>query len=328
VANGQGMVHPIVKLHEDNEVFAELVAVTAETIGLPQVYVEKDYWVTKALKYLSESPYIDEVVFKGGTSLSKAYRLIDRFSEDIDLAVLAGNKGDAARKRLIKGVEGAITQGLTYLKEDVRESKGSKYRKTVYQYPRSIDGGDFGQASSELLVEVNAFTNPEPFESRELQTLIAEMLTEKGETDLIAQYTLEGFSVNVLSVRRTLVEKMLGVIKDSYNKDPVAKLSDRIRHLYDICLILKQNEYREFVTSKDFKPLCELCIEDEKAGFFEYSDCFEHPLGNAPIFSQFKNWRSSIGVIYLGTFSNLVYGDLPTMGDIEEVLDFLKENLR
>ncbi len=100
------------KLHEDNEVFSELVAVAAETIGLPQVYVEKDYWVTKALKYLSESAHVGEVVFKGGTSLSKAYRLIDRFSEDIDLAVLAGDKGDAARKKLIKGVEGVVTQGL------------------------------------------------------------------------------------------------------------------------------------------------------------------------------------------------------------------------
>jgi len=132
------------KLHEDNEVFSELVAVTAETIGLPQLYVEKDYWVTKALKYLSESPHVGEVVFKGGTSLSKAYRLIDRFSEDIDLAVFSGDKSDAARKKLLKGVEGAVTQGLTYLKEDARESKGSKYRKTVYQYPRTIDGGDFG----------------------------------------------------------------------------------------------------------------------------------------------------------------------------------------
>lgn len=44
-------------LHEDNEAFAELVEVAAEFIGLPQVYVEKDYWVTKALKYLSDLVY-------------------------------------------------------------------------------------------------------------------------------------------------------------------------------------------------------------------------------------------------------------------------------
>ncbi len=316
------------KLHEDEEVFSELIGVTAETIGLPQIYVEKDYWVTKALKFLSESSHVDEVVFKGGTSLSKAYRLIDRFSEDIDLAVFAEGKGDAARKKLLKGVESAVVQGLIYLKEDERESKGSMFRKTVYRYPRTIDGADFGQASSELLVEVNAFTNPEPFESRELQSLIAEVLVKKGEVDLVIQYGLEGFFVNVLSVKRTLVEKLLGVIKDSYNEDPAAKLSDRIRHLYDICMILKHDEYRDFVTSNEFKSLCNVCAKDEKAGAFEYSNCFEKPLIDAPLFSRFEDWRSSLGATYTGMFSGLVYGDLPSMNEIEGALDFVKKNLK
>jgi len=102
--------------------------------------------------------------------------------------------------------------------------------RTVYQYPRHINGENFGQASPELLVEINSFTNPEPFESRILQTLIAEVLVQKNEIDLITQYALEAFSINVLSVKRTLVEKILGVIKDSYNEDLVAKLSDHIRH--------------------------------------------------------------------------------------------------
>lgn len=79
------------KLHEDDQVFTELVAETAQSIDLPQVYVEKDYWITKALKHLSEFARADEVVFKGGTSLSKAYQLIDRFSEDIDLAIFSNS---------------------------------------------------------------------------------------------------------------------------------------------------------------------------------------------------------------------------------------------
>lgn len=316
------------RLHEEGEVFAELVAVTAETIGLPQIYVEKDYWVTRALKYLSESVHAGEVVFKGGTSLSKAYRLIERFSEDIDLAVLSADKTDAARKKLLKNIERAVSQGLVYLKKDVRESKGSNYRKTVYQYPRSIDGNNFGQASTELLVEVNAFSNPEPFESRELQSLITEFLIKKGEIDLITQYELEHFSINVLSVRRTLVEKILGVIKDSYNERPVEKLSDRIRHLYDICLILKHEKYKEFVASDDFKPLLKYCIEDEISGFFERSDCFDKPLVDAPIFTEFKHWYAPLDLIYTGVFSDLVYGDLPTMSAIEEALAFIKQNLK
>jgi predicted nucleotidyltransferase component of viral defense system len=315
------------ELHDDDELFTELVEVTAETIGLPQLYVEKDYWVTKALKCLSESSHTKDVVFKGGTSLSKAYRLIDRFSEDIDLAVFANDKSDSARKKLLKNVERTVTQGLTYLKNDMRESKGSKFRKTVYQYPRNIGGENFGQASPELLIEINSFTNPEPFESRKLQTLIAEVLAKKGKNDLIAQYALEDFAVNVLSVRRTLVEKILGVIKDSYDDDPTAKLSDRIRHLYDICLILKQGEYKDFISSENFKPLCELCIEDEKAGFLANSDCFEKPLIDAPLFSKFNSWRPSLNATYTGIFSNLVYGELPSMDEIESTINFIKENI-
>jgi len=315
------------RLHEDTEAFSELVQATAEALGLPQVYIEKDYWVTKALKHLSESAHVSEVVFKGGTSLSKAYRLVDRFSEDIDLAVFAGDRADSARKTLLKSVE-AVASGLTELESDPRVSKGSKYRKTVYQYPRSVDGSEFGQASPELLIEVNAFTRPEPYELRQIQTLIAETLPTLGRDDLVTQFGLESFSVNVLSVKRTLVEKMLGVIKDSYNENPVARLSDRIRHLYDICLILRQDEYKAFVQSSEFVPLCEICIDDEKVGFFGYSDCFEKPLADAPLFSEFEKWRPLLEATYLGVFADLVFGEMPDMDEIVRALGFLHKNFR
>jgi len=315
------------RLHEETESFSELVQATAEALGLPQVYIEKDYWVTKALKHLSESAHVNEVVFKGGTSLSKAYRLVDRFSEDIDLAVFGGNITDSARKTLLKSVEVTVANGLTELGDDPRVSKGSKYRKTVYQYPRSVDSAEFGQASPELLIEVNAFTRPEPYELRQIQTLISEILPSLDRADLITQFGLESFSVNVLSVKRTLVEKMLGVIKDSYNENPVARLSDRIRHLYDICLILRQDEYKAFVQSPEFVPLCKVCIADEKEGFFGYSDCFEKPLADAPLFSEFEKWRPALEATYRGVFSDLVFGEMPNMDEIVRALGFLKENL-
>lgn len=316
------------RLHEDTEAFSELVQATAEAVGLPQVYIEKDYWVTKALKHLSESAHVNEVVFKGGTSLSKAYRLVERFSEDIDLAVFAGDKGDSARKTLLKSVEVAVASGLHEVEDDPRVSKGSKYRKTVYRYPRSVDGAEFGQASPELLIEVNAFTHPEPYELRQIQTLISETLPKLERADLIAQFGLEGFSVNVLSVRRTLVEKMLGLIKDSYNENPAARLSDRIRHLYDITLILRQDEYRAFVQSDEFMSLCEICIADEKVGFFGISGSFEKPLADAPLFSDFEKWRPSLETTYRGIFADLVFGAMPDMDEIVKALEFLHRNMK
>jgi hypothetical protein len=315
-------------LHEDTDAFEELIAATAQSIGLPELYIEKDYWVSRALKALSLSSHTESVVFKGGTSLSKAYRLIDRFSEDIDLAVFSRDLSDNQRKTLLKNVERDVAAELTPLPADQRTSKGSSFRKTVYQYPRHIADDDFGQASPELLIEINAFTHPEPFKKIELRTLIAEMLEGRGEQQLIERFALESFSVNVLCVERTLVEKILGMIKDSYDEDPIAKLSNRIRHLYDICLILKDEQHRAFVCSAEFKTMCEACIEDERTGFLAGNICLDAPLHSAPLFSELQNWAGPLQNTYSSVFSQLVYGVLPPMDEILDTIRFVYEQLK
>lgn len=315
------------KLHENTDLFKELIEGTAQSIGLPEVYIEKDYWITKALRYLSESDHVDDAVFKGGTSLSKAHRLIHRFSEDIDLAIFAKDLGDSKRKRLLKSVETEASTGLELVEDDPRTSKGSSFRKTVYRYPRSISEGDFGQASPELLIEVSSFTTPEPFEQKTIQTFIADSLGDQGRQDLIDEYDLHSYQINVLSIRRTLVEKILGVIKDSYHDDPVNRLSIRIRHLYDICQILKSEESRSFLESSAFNDLCETCIADEKNGGFDDADFLNNPLIEAPIFSQFDAWSGALSAVYDGDFADLVYGDKPSMAKISDSLKRIKAAL-
>ena len=319
MAFGKGLEYSM-RLHEDKEVFTELIENAAEIIGLPQIYVEKDYWVTHALKCLSESDYAEQAIFKGGTSLSKAYKLIHRFSEDIDLAVIASHLRDGPRKTLLKRIEEAASFGLTPIEGDARISKGSKYRKTVYRYPRYVAGGEFGQASAELLIEINAFATPEPLEVLPVQTLVADALLNQGRTDLIEDYGLTDFPVQVLSIRRTLVEKLLGIIKDSYHDDPVGRLSNRIRHLYDICQILKREEHQAFLEGDDFHALCAACIEDERSGGFENAAYLESPLGQAPLFGKFKEWSPALRQTYENVFSQFVYGDLPAMREIDEMV--------
>lgn len=311
------------RLHEQADVFAELIANAAETIGLPQVYVEKDYWVTHALKCLSESGCAEQAIFKGGTSLSKAYRLVHRFSEDIDLAVIAGHLRDGPRKKLLKRIEETASAGLISIENDSRISKGSKYRKTVYRYPRHTADEEFGQASAELLIEVNSFTTPEPVEVLPVQTIIADALMRQGREDLIEDYGLVPFPVQVLSIRRTLVEKLLGIVKDSYHDDPVARLSNRIRHLYDICQILKREEHRAFLEGDDFHALCAACIEDERSGGFEQAAYLENPLGQAPLFEKFKEWSPALRQTYENVFSQFVYGSLPPMSDIDATVGLI-----
>jgi len=164
------------KLHEDKEVFITYISSVSQYMGLPEVYIEKDYWITRSLKQLSESDVSQYIVFKGGTSLSKAHKLIHRFSEDIDLAAIADGLGDAKRKRLLKNAEAAANNGLELLHDDIRNGKGSRFRKTAYRYPRDASDLNFGQASPELLLEINTFTHPEPHDRKIIQTMIADML--------------------------------------------------------------------------------------------------------------------------------------------------------
>ncbi len=73
------------RLHENKSLFNEAVRATALTKGISEIYIEKDYWVTLTLYTIFNDPVGKEVVFKGGTALSKCFGLIERFSEDIDL---------------------------------------------------------------------------------------------------------------------------------------------------------------------------------------------------------------------------------------------------
>ena len=174
-------------LHQNQGLFKEIIEAVSHNLGIREVFIEKDYWVTVILKNLSCSNYFDSVVFKGGTSLSKAYRLIDRFSEDVDLALITTPdiSGNQIKKRL-KEISQSITVGLTEIYDPEITSKGSKIRKTLHAYEKIIDSDNFGQASDKVLLEINSFTSPHPYSPQEISSFIKEFLIEKGVTPTFA----------------------------------------------------------------------------------------------------------------------------------------------
>jgi len=68
------------KLHTDIEFFASTVRSASQHLNINEEFVEKDYWITLVLSHLAKCKFAEETVFKGGTSLSKGFGLIDRFS--------------------------------------------------------------------------------------------------------------------------------------------------------------------------------------------------------------------------------------------------------
>ena len=102
------------KLHQDIKLFSDTLRAASQRLGIKLEFVEKDYWITLVLSRLAHSKYVNESVFKGGTSLSKGFNLIERFSEDIDIAII-NDKGKTGSeiKNLIRTIEKEITLDLT-----------------------------------------------------------------------------------------------------------------------------------------------------------------------------------------------------------------------
>lgn len=95
-------------LHRDPEAFAELVTAASSELHIPVGIIEKDYYVTLALRELNSR--IKGMVFKGGTSLTKCYQVLNRFSEDIDISYAAseGVPGESRKRQLKKAVVSAM----------------------------------------------------------------------------------------------------------------------------------------------------------------------------------------------------------------------------
>jgi len=112
-------------LHTNIKLFSETIRAASQHMEIQDVFVEKDYWITLVLCQFSNSKYSDQMVFKGGTSLSKGYGLINRFSEDVDIAIIDGqNKSGNEVKTIIRTVEKEMTAGL-------KENKLREFRARV-----------------------------------------------------------------------------------------------------------------------------------------------------------------------------------------------------
>ncbi|MBQ9931523.1 MAG: nucleotidyl transferase AbiEii/AbiGii toxin family protein [Firmicutes bacterium] len=126
------------KLHTYPEEFRELIVVVADENHISESAVERDYYIVMMLKALADSPYAEQCVFKGGTSLSKCYPgSIDRFSEDIDLTFLGMELSDKACDKAIKKIESVMSEGAQT--EKIAEERSNR-SKSMYVKRHAICG--------------------------------------------------------------------------------------------------------------------------------------------------------------------------------------------
>lgn len=322
------------KLHENTKLFEDAILATSQALNIREIYIEKDYWVTFALSKIFHSDMAGVCVFKGGTALSKCYKIIERFSEDIDLVVFT-NEGDSdnQKKNRIRDVGNIIKEFLPEINIGGITNKRGNIRKTVHQYDK-IYQGDFGQVRDQIILEVSWLGNFEPYSQSSLSCYIADMMKHNEQDDLIENYDLQPFGLNVLSKERTFCEKIMSLVRFSRQGNPYFDLANKIRHLYDIHMMLDNAELKEFFEGSEFEEMLVKVGKDDVISYRNDTEwLYEHPKSSI-IFSKVEETWNKIRTTYFTTFKDLVYGDLPdeteiisSIGRVSKRLDSIKWNI-
>lgn len=216
-------------LHEDKKQFSHIINRISYQTGRMGKMIEKDYYVTMILRLLSsEMPF---VVFKGGTSLSKCYKIISRFSEDIDVTV-DQNLSQGQKKKLKYGIVDAIQQmGLEILNLNETRSRRD-YNRYIVAYESVLPKLN-ETVQPVIYLETSFTTIAFPTVIMPVDSMIGDMLKAEAP-ELLKRYDLNAFCMKVQGLDRTLADKVFAVC-DYYLQNRVRKHS---RHLYDIYKLL------------------------------------------------------------------------------------------
>lgn len=306
------------KLHTNKQDFSELIRLTATHFGILPEFIEKDYWITLILNNLSQSLHKNSVVFKGGTSLTKGYRLINRFSEDIDIALLDEKLTGNALKTKIRKIEKTITADLTEIEEAGVTRKGSVYRKSLFQYPSDINTRFITNVQKRIIVEINSFANPYPFVQKQITSFIAEFLSVTNQTEAIQEYGLQQFELNILDKRRTMLEKLVSLIRFSFSENPSMELAKKIRHFYDLYYLTKDEECARYLQSAEFQnDLLELLIYDQQE-FDEPQGWQTKAIKDSPLLTDFPTLWTNLRSTYQNELTPLAFSEIPNETLIEK----------
>lgn len=245
----------MMKYASDLPDFADLLRATADWKKQRMAIVEKDYYLTRALHALSTN-HFGEFILKGGTSLSKGWNLLDRFSEDMDILVRTGASwGAAKRDTRLKMLRDTIanTPGLTLDSKDKRtRAETGVSRTAVYGY-QSV-ATDVPGLGRNILFESGYRGSANAAVKKPIQSIVAEYAAEKGLSTLAED--LGSFEIELQDVRRTFVEKGFA-IHAAYSKD---FCRNRMRHYYDLSRLCSLEEIKSYVGTEAYRA-CALDVE-------------------------------------------------------------------
>lgn len=298
-------------------------------IPLPSAVIEKDFWICWTLKILNEIPELKgNITFKGGTSLSKAWGLIERFSEDIDIAInrrVFGQEpphgvedAESNRQRKIR-LEQLEQKSASFIKESllpqlqlkIAEHVQEKFELRIvqkgneinfeFEYPGTLKN-ELGGLLPVVLIELVPRADEIPNEERTITPIIHEVYG-----DLLGEGS---FSVPTLATERTFLEKLLFIHEtlEGFNKGSERKS----RHYYDL---LKLYQAGVFNKIKSNPELLKIVVEHRQTFFryntMNYDAILTSGVRTLPALEDWSDWR--------GDYTRsavMIYNTIPTFEEL------------
>lgn len=311
------------------------------SVGLPMQAVEKDFWVTVILQAVFSLPVAQHLIFKGGTSLSKAWGLISRFSEDIDLAVnpmaLGAAEGDLTKKQIKKLRKASslfVSEQLTpMLCAKINEMGMSAFLNieaqpngegdNTYPEPRqiyiryqSVFEKPLTYLRPDVVLEVSARSLIEPAMPTHVSCILADYIPIQSACDAVVHTAIPS---------KTMVEKMF-LLHELFSVPGHGTRAERkSRHLYDLYQMMQQDFAQEAITND---ALWE-SIRHHREVFtsvqgVDYSGDVRQRICLLPREDIVAIWQSD----YETMRSSMIHGSAPTWDELIEQITILQNKTR
>lgn len=310
--------------------------------------IEKDWWVTAVLRAMFGLPYADHLSFKGGTSLSKCWHLIDRFSEDIDVAIdreYLGFTGTLSKTQISDKLRRTACSFVREtMQHDLAEQlyqngiSKEKFKVNVDITPISttdpevininydsvlsfsIDGADGNQyVLPKVKVEVSGRSLSEPVQEIALDSMIDQVYPK-------APFAEPKFMVRAVLPERTFLEKVFLLHEEFAKPKDLIRVERMSRHMYDIGQMLKTPIAESAINNAD---LYRQVVEHRRTVIglrgFDYDTLYPATLNIVPPVSIAEQWKAD----YENTRMHMIYGEsVPfdeLVGNLKELNDRVKK---
>ena len=310
---------------------------TSERLGVSKSIVEKDFWVCYVLDYLfNVFKYKDGIYFKGGTSLSKVYQLIERFSEDIDLALdwqvlcydigepylARSNRQQEIFNKKVNDDTATLVREvwIPVVKRDFQRELGDDFKIEIdnrdlqtitFRYPQLFVEQSILQ---EIRIEIGALAEPIPSESNSVRSYVAEQFP-----DIFNHSTIYLKSVTPL---RTFFEKLLILHREAHrlNGNFPTRYS---RHYYDVYQMLKSELKNESLENIElFKEVVEFKKKFYQSNWARYDDFYNGDVRLIPS-------KEAIAIFTddYHKMKEMIFGDIPTFEVIMDTIAQYNEEI-